>query len=95
VRIAQVSTLATPVGPGRSGSVESIVWLLARELTVLGHEVTVFASEGSEATAEIVTTAAGPYYQPHALSDWQQAEWVNLCAAVEQSGRFDVVHSHA
>ena len=95
MRIAQVSTLATAVGPGRSDSVESLVWLLTHELTALGHEVTVFAAEGSRAPVELVPTQAGPYYADGALSDWQLAEWVNLCAAIEQSERFDVIHSHA
>ena len=27
--------------------------------------------------------------------DWQLCEWINLCRAVEESGRFDVVHAHA
>jgi glycosyltransferase involved in cell wall biosynthesis len=27
--------------------------------------------------------------------DWQLCEWINLCHAVEQSERFDILHSHA
>src|SRR5260370_34415940 len=95
MRIAQVSTVGTPVRREGSDSIESLVWLLGRELTRLGHEVTTFAAAGSEAYGELVATLPGPYGTAGAPDDWQLCEWVNLCRAVEQSGRFDVLHSHA
>src|SRR6266404_3548452 len=95
MRIAQVSTLSAPVRRNASGSVEGWVWLLTRELARLGHEVTVYGAGGSEVAGELVATQPGPYGAEGSLSDWQVSEWVNLCRAVEQSARFDVVHSHA
>jgi len=95
MRIAQVATVSAPVRRETSGSVESLVWLLTRELAKLGHEVTVFGTAGSEVDGEVVLTAPGPYARDGALEDWHLCEWVNLCRAVEQSGRFDVLHSHA
>src|SRR5262245_36842171 len=95
MRIAQVATLATPVRQKGTGSVEGLVWLLSRELTALGHEVTVFAAAGSEVCGELVATLPGPYAAGGSLDDWRTCEWVNLCRAVEQSGRFDVLHCHA
>jgi glycosyltransferase involved in cell wall biosynthesis len=95
MRIAQISTLSTPVRREGSDSVESLVWLLSRELTRLGHEVTVFAAAGSEVCGELAATLPGPYGTAGAPGDWQLCEWVNLCRAVEQSARFDVLHSHA
>lgn len=95
MRIAEVSTLATRVRQRGSGSVESLVWLLARELTRLGHEVTVFAAAGSATSGELVATLPGPYGTSGSPMNWQLCEWINLCRAVEQSGRFDVLHSHA
>jgi len=95
MRIAQVATLATPVRRERSDSIEYLVWLLSRELTRLGHEVTVFATAGSEVCGELVATLPGPYGTDGSPDDWQLCEWINLCRAVEQSGRFDVLHSHA
>jgi glycosyltransferase involved in cell wall biosynthesis len=73
----------------------SLVWLLGRELTRLGHEVTTFATAGSEVYGELVATLPGPYGTAGAPDDWQLCEWINLCRAAEQSGRFDVLHSHA
>src|SRR5262249_13465613 len=95
MRIAQVSTLATPVRRERSDSIEYLVWLLSRELTRLGHAVTVFAAAGSEVYGELVVTLPGPYGTDGSPDDWQLCEWMNLCRAVEESGRFDVLHSHA
>ena len=87
MRIAQVSTLATPVTGGRCGSVESLVYGLSKELTARGHEVTVFACGGSEVPCELAETLPGPYGHDGGISDWQVCEWVNLCAAVAASAR--------
>jgi len=95
MRIALIATLSTPVRREGSDSIESLVWLLSRELTRLGHDVTVFAAAGSEVHGELVATLPGPYAAAGSPTDWQVCEWVNLCRAVEQSGRFDVLHSHA
>src|SRR5688500_16071470 len=95
MRIAQIATLATPVRPGLSGSIEGLVWLLTEHLTRMGHEVTVFATAGSECAGELVATLPGPYGHGGSPGDWHFCEWANLCRAVEQSGRFDVLHSHS
>ena len=95
MRIAQIATLATPVRQERSDSIEYLVWLLTRELTRLGHEVTVFAARGSEVDGELVATLPGTYGSDGVPDDWQLCEWINLCRAIEQSDRFDVIHSHA
>ena len=95
MRIALVSTLSAPVRPDSGGSVEAWTWLLARELGRLGHQGTVFGCSGSEADGEVVVTLPGPYGAPGSYDDWQLCEWINLCRAVEESGRFDVLHTQA
>jgi glycosyltransferase involved in cell wall biosynthesis len=95
VRIALVSTSSGPVRPDNTGSVESQVWLLSRELVARGHEVTVFGCAGSEAPCEVVAVHKGPYDSPGTLSDWQMCDWITLTEAIAQSGRFDIIHSHA
>jgi glycosyltransferase involved in cell wall biosynthesis len=95
MRIALVSTVSAPVCKDAWGSVEAWTWVLTRELRRLGHEVTVFGCAGSEAEGEVVITVPGPYGAPGCYDDWELCEWINLCRAVEQSNRFDVLHSQA
>ena len=95
MRIALISTLATVVRRSGVGSVEGLVWLLAHELTRLGHEVTTFAAAGSHVPGELIAALPGPYAKAGSPGDWQVCEWVNLCRAVEHSAEFDVLHSHA
>ena len=95
MRIAQISTLDTPVRRDKSSSVEQHVWLLDRELVRLGHDVTVFAAAGSEVSGKLVETLPGTYAEDGAPDDWQLCEMINLCRALERSGEFDVLHSHA
>jgi glycosyltransferase involved in cell wall biosynthesis len=95
MRIAQISTLSAPVRGETGGSVESLIWLLTRELIRLGHEVTVFATADSQVEGELVAALRGPYGAGGSLDDWHLCEWVNLCRAIEQSRRFDMLHTHA
>src|SRR5262245_51337140 len=71
MHIAQIATLSAPVRRETGGSVESLIWLLTRELIRLGHQVTVFATAGSEVDGELVATLAGPYGAEGSLDDWQ------------------------
>ena len=95
MRIAQISTLCTPVRREDAGSVEGLVWLLSQGLTRLGHEVTVFGTANSAVCGELAAVLPAPYGVAGSPDDWQLCEWINLCGAVQQSGRFDVMHSHA
>ena len=95
MRIAQIATVDTPVRRDHSGSIEQIVWLLDRELTRLGHEVTVFGAAGSEVSGRFVATLPGTYAEAGAPDDWRLCEMINLARALEHSGEFDIVHSHA
>jgi glycosyltransferase involved in cell wall biosynthesis len=94
MRIAQVSTVGSPVRPFGTGSVEGLVWLLTRELAALGHEVTVFGVAGSVADGQVVETLPGAYGRDGAPDDWLLCEWLNLCAATARAGDFDVIHAH-
>jgi glycosyltransferase involved in cell wall biosynthesis len=95
MRIAQIATLSAPVRHDSPGSVESLVWLLTRELERLGHEVTVFATADSDPACKLESVLPAPYGSPGSLDDWHLCEWLNLAHAVRQSGDFDVMHSHA
>lgn len=95
LRIGLVATLSTAVRRCSSGSVEQLVWLLAREFSALGHDVTVYACGGSDVGGTLVETVPGPYEAAGTPEDWRDAELANLCHAVADSGAFDILHSHA
>lgn len=95
MRIAQVATLSAPVRKDSTGSVESLVWLLTRELRKLGHDVTVFATGDSQPDAKLDAILPAPYGAAGSLDDWHLCEWLNLAHAVRKSSDFDVLHTHA
>lgn len=95
MRIGLVSTLATPVRPTGAGSVEAVVHLLARELTALGHGVTVFGAAGSVVPGCTIVPVPGTYGTEGMPEDYQQCELLNLSRAIEHSAELDVLHSHA
>jgi glycosyltransferase involved in cell wall biosynthesis len=95
MRIAQISTSGTRVAPRGTGSIEGHVWLLSRELARRGHEVTVFATAGSQVEgARVVESLPGVYGEGGAPCDWRMCEWINVARAVQQASQFDVIHSH-
>jgi glycosyltransferase involved in cell wall biosynthesis len=94
MRIGLISTVDGPVCQTGTGSIQALVWLLSRELQRLRHEVTVFGVAGSEPCGELVATLPGVHGVAGAPHEWELCEWINLCRAVEQSARFDVLHSH-
>ncbi len=94
MRIAQISTVDTPVRRNHSSSVEQLSWVLARELTALGHEVTTFGAAGSDVAGRFCETLPGTYGENGSPEDWRLCEWINIARALESSRDFDIVHSH-
>jgi glycosyltransferase involved in cell wall biosynthesis len=95
LRIALVGPVAQSIPPRRSGSVESVTALLADGLVARGHEVTLFATGTSATTARLHATFARGYHENPDLWPWELCELLNLSAAVERAGDFDVVHYQA
>lgn len=92
MRIAQVAPLFVPVPPVEYGGTERIVHTLTQELVKRGHDVTLFASQGSKTSAELHSTSPAPLWQSggDALA-WHAIEIEQLA---KRSGDFDVIHSH-
>jgi glycosyltransferase involved in cell wall biosynthesis len=94
LRIGIVAPPMLPLPPPGYAGTERVITTLALGLHARGHEVTVFAPGDSDLPCELVPVV------PRAL--WPQGLRGNLSAylntslgiAWEQSGRFDVIHSH-
>jgi glycosyltransferase involved in cell wall biosynthesis len=94
MRIGLISTACTPVRRDHAGSVESLVWLLAKLYVEHGHDVTVFACAGSACDGRLVATLPGPHGADGSPDDWQMCEWISLSRAAAMSDELDVLHSH-
>ena len=95
LRIAQVGPVATSIPPRRSSSVELMTSLLTEGLVARGHQVTLFATGTSRTSASLHATFARGYAEDTSIWPWEACELLNLAAAVERAGDFDVIHYQA
>jgi glycosyltransferase involved in cell wall biosynthesis len=95
LRIAHVAPVATTVPPPKSGSVETMTSLLTEGLVARGHEVTLFATSGSKTSARLHATFEQGYWHDPTMWPWELYEMLNLAAAVERAGQFDLIHYEA
>src|SRR5579883_872116 len=94
MRIAQVSTLISPVSRDAPTSVESLVWNMSKEMITEGHDVTLFALKDSDHVGKLHATFSAPSGVEGGLTDWHLGEWINICDAIALSTEFDIIHSH-
>ena len=95
MRIAQVAPLWFPVPPVDHGGTERVVRDLTEALVGRGHDVTLFAAEGSRTSATL--RAQGPAVStiPDAPPGMPSAaECVMLDRVAAEADRFDVIHCH-
>src|SRR5215207_9694002 len=91
MRIAEVAPPWIPVPPEGYGGIELVVDLLARGLQARGHEVTLFAPQGSRASATVVSPL--PAAGAAAIGDpW--VETAHALAAHQRAHAFDLIHDH-
>jgi len=95
LRIAIVAPVAQATPPRRTGSVETVTALLANGLVAAGHDVTLFATGDSRTAAKLHATFERGYHEDPDLWPWELCELLNLAAAVERGGDFDVIHYQA
>jgi glycosyltransferase involved in cell wall biosynthesis len=93
MQIAVVAPVWFPVPPKGYGGIELVVSLLADGLVDAGHDVTLFASGGSESKATVVSPMAEPP-DPRELGNAWYDGYHALSSYLQVDG-FDVVHDHA
>ncbi len=95
MRIAHIAPVATTIPPPKSGSVETMTSLLTEGLVARGHDVTLFATADSKTTAKLHGTYPHGYWHDEHMWPWELYEMLNLAAAVERCGEFDIIHYEA
>jgi glycosyltransferase involved in cell wall biosynthesis len=95
MRIAQIAPLFESVPPKLYGGTERIVAALTNELVSLGHEVTVFAAEGSHTKGHLHAVCRQPLrLDPEPLKSEAATHLAMLCEVRRGAASFDVLHFH-
>ncbi len=95
LRIAHIAPVATTIPPPKSGSVELMTSLLTEGLVARGHDVTLFATADSKTSARLSAIYPHGYWHDENMWPWELYEMLNLAAAVERAGEFDIIHYEA
>ena len=95
MRIAHIAPVATTIPPPKSGSVETMTSLLTEGLVARGEDVTLFATADSRTTAKLHAIYPHGYWHDEHMWPWELYEMLNLAAAVERCGQFDIIHYEA
>ena len=95
MRIAHIAPVATTIPPPKSGSVETMTSLLTEGLVARGEDVTLFATADSKTTAKLHAIYPHGYWHDEHMWPWELYEMLNLAAAVERCGQFDIIHYEA
>ncbi len=94
LRIAQVAPLYESVPPKRYGGTERVVACLTEALTRRGHEVTLFASGDSAASARLRSTRRGSLREEGLTPLGASLQLPLLSEVFDHAGSFDVIHCH-
>jgi glycosyltransferase involved in cell wall biosynthesis len=94
MKIAQIVPIWIPIPPEKNfGGVETVVADLITGLTKLNHQVEIFASADSKINCKVNSVIK----KAPLSADWlnyKNFELLNVINAVEDSGRFDILHFH-
>jgi glycosyltransferase involved in cell wall biosynthesis len=94
VRIAEIAPVWVPVPPPNYGGIELVVSHLADGLTARGHDVTLFAAQGSKTTAKLVSPVERAVDLTEVGSNITD-ELVHALPAYQSADDFDIIHDHS
>ncbi|NOJ38780.1 glycosyltransferase family 4 protein [Bradyrhizobium australiense] len=94
MRIAQIAPLFESVPPRLYGGTERVVAYLTEELVRQGHQVTLFASEDSITSAELVPCTPRALRLDPDVRDPVPHHMVMLDKVRERADEFDILHFH-
>ena len=93
MRIAEIAPVWVPVPPPTYGGIELVVSLLAEGLTARGHDVTLYAAQGSRTDARLISPVEGDRELSQMGTNISD-EVVHALPAYLAADQFDVIHDH-
>lgn len=93
MKIAVLSPIFEPVPPKGWGGVELVVYNLVEELKNRGHEVTLFAADGSKTLANLVTNGLMPANHDD-KQNADESQKILDHKLIQMQDEFDVIHAH-
>lgn len=99
MRIAMIAPLWKPVPPKKYGGTELITSLLTESLVTLGHQVTLYACNGSKTTGNLKVMLDEPLYDKLGRFDFTAIQHQDLMVIKQVfddalAGKFDIIHNH-
>ncbi|MCX6808390.1 MAG: glycosyltransferase family 4 protein [Candidatus Berkelbacteria bacterium] len=94
MKIAMIAPFDLPVPPPKYGGTESVVYHLTEGLVKRGHDVTLFAAEGSKTSAKLVSFSP-PLGIGNESREALLPTLVYLNRIFQKAGEFDMIHNHA
>lgn len=96
LRIALIAPPWITVPPRDEGGIDRVIELLGRELLRRGHDLTVFACQGSDPALKVVELADQGWFDDVGTPDQRvrEATYLRRVHSYVKSDHFDVVHEH-
>lgn len=97
MKIGVISPVWFSVPPSNYGGIELVVSLEVENLVELGHDVTLFASGGSQTKARLISPLAEPPDPTELGKPWFNSYWedaYHATVAYDYANEFDVIHDH-
>lgn len=98
MRVAQIAPLYEAVPPRRYGGTERVIAALCDGLVQCGHDVTLFAADGSSTAADLVPVVPAPLRERMTRDEMgtiaPHLHLRMLADIFDRASEFDVIHSH-
>ncbi len=94
MKIAQIAPLQYSVPPVHEGGTERVIAWLCDALTALGHDVTLFAAQGSSTTARLAAQGMPASCTGGNAGTRAVEEAAMLAMVARDADKFDVLHCH-
>jgi glycosyltransferase involved in cell wall biosynthesis len=94
MKIAQIAPLMESVPPRLYGGTERVVFYLTEELVAMGHQVSLFATEDSVTTAELIPCSTRAIRLEGPGRDYVPYYMLMLDKVRSRAAEFDILHFH-